>query len=57
LIPLQPVHGKFIRLLDLTKYRKDVPDPFYTGDFDETYRLVSAGCRALLNKTRSEQNL
>ena len=53
----KPNHPKIIRLLDLTKYRKDVPDPFYTGDFDETYHLVSAGCRALLNKIRSEQNL
>ncbi|WP_160726028.1 low molecular weight protein-tyrosine-phosphatase [Bacillus sp. USDA818B3_A] len=50
-------HPKIIRLLDLTKYRKDVPDPFFTGDFDETYRLVSSGCRALLNKIRWEQNL
>ena len=53
----KPNHPKIIRLLDLTKYRKDVPDPFYTGDFDQTYRLVSAGCRVLLNKIRSEQNL
>ena len=52
-----PNHPKIIRILDLTKYRKDIPDPFYTGDFDETYRLVSAGCRALLNKIRNEQNL
>ena len=27
-----------------------VPDPWYTGDFDETYRLVSAGSQALLRK-------
>ena len=27
-----------------------VPDPWYTGDFDETYRLVSAGCAALADK-------
>ena len=53
----KPNHPKIIRLLDLTKYRKDVPDPFYTGDFDETYRLVSAGCRALLNKIHCKQNL
>jgi protein-tyrosine phosphatase len=53
----KPNHPKIIRLLDLTKYRKDIPDPFYTGDFDETYRLVSVGCRALLNKIRSEQNI
>jgi protein-tyrosine phosphatase len=52
----KPNHSKIIRLLDLTKYKKDVPDPFYTGDFDKTYRLVSAGCRALLKKIRSEQN-
>lgn len=27
-----------------------VPDPWYTGNFEETYRLVDAGCRALLEK-------
>lgn len=27
-----------------------VPDPWYTGDFDETFRLVSLGSRALLKK-------
>ena len=56
-ITSKPNHPKIIRLLDLTKYRKDLPDPFYTGDFDEAYRLVSAGCRVLLNKIRSEKNL
>ena len=53
----KPNHSKIIRLLDLTKYKKDIPDPFFTGDFDETYRLVLAGCRALLHKIRREQNL
>ena len=46
----KPHHPKIIKLLDLTEYSKDIPDPIFTGDFDETYRLVSAGCRALLNK-------
>lgn len=27
-----------------------VPDPWHTGDFDETFRLVSAGSEALLAK-------
>ncbi|KPN74340.1 low molecular weight protein-tyrosine-phosphatase [Neisseria sp. 74A18] len=27
-----------------------VPDPWYTGDFNETFRLVSLGSRALLKK-------
>ncbi len=29
-----------------------VPDPWYTGNFDETYRLVDAGSLALLEKLK-----
>lgn len=46
----KPLHPKIIRLLDLTEHNKDVPDPYYTGDFEETYQLVSEGCLALLEK-------
>ncbi|WP_160719223.1 low molecular weight protein-tyrosine-phosphatase [Bacillus sp. USDA818B3_A] len=53
----RPKHPKIIRLLDLTEHRKDVPDPYYTGDFEETYQLVSAGCQALLARIKNEQNL
>lgn len=53
----KPNHPKIIRLLDLTEYKKDVPDPYYTGDFQETYQLIAEGCRALLEKIRIEQNL
>lgn len=53
----KPHHPKIIRLLDLTQHNKDVPDPYYTGDFEETYQLVSEGCQALLEKIRNEQNL
>ncbi|WP_313431064.1 low molecular weight protein-tyrosine-phosphatase [Siminovitchia terrae] len=45
---------KIIRLLDLTDVKKDVPDPYYTGDFQETYDLVSEGCRVLLEKIKEE---
>lgn len=44
----QPNHPKIIRFLDLTDHQKDVPDPYYTGDFQETYNLVIDGCQALL---------
>ncbi|EOT30905.1 protein-tyrosine phosphatase [Lactococcus garvieae ATCC 49156] len=27
---------------------KSVPDPWYTGDFEETYRLVKEGCLNIL---------
>lgn len=30
-----------------------VPDPWHTGDFDETFRLVSAGSQALLEQLTS----
>ncbi|KOO48791.1 low molecular weight protein-tyrosine-phosphatase [Viridibacillus arvi] len=53
----QPNHPKIIRLLDLTDHKKDVPDPYFTGDFQETYDLVTDGCHALLEKIRSEHNL
>ncbi len=35
-------------LLEYTDESRDVADPWYTGDFDATYRDVSRGCRALL---------
>ncbi|WP_455138918.1 low molecular weight protein-tyrosine-phosphatase [Thermophilibacter sp.] len=40
--------GKVSRLLDWTGRPGDVADPWYTGDFDATYRDVLAGCEALL---------
>ncbi|MEC1523903.1 low molecular weight phosphotyrosine protein phosphatase [Neobacillus niacini] len=53
----KPQHPKIIRLLDLTDHNKDVPDPYYTGDFEETYQLVTDGCQALLEKIRKEHSL
>lgn len=51
----QPVHPKIFRFLDLTYHAKDVPDPYFTGDFNETYELVTEGCTALLQKIKEEQ--
>lgn len=39
---------KVSRLLDWAHEKRDVADPWYTGDFDATYRDVVTGCRALL---------
>ncbi len=50
----QPEQPKIFRFLDLTPHQKDVPDPYYTGDFQETYELVEEGCEALLSKILSE---
>ena len=40
--------GKISLLLDWADRSGDVADPWYTGDFDATWRDVDAGCRALL---------
>lgn len=39
-------------LLEYTGEDRDVADPWYTGDFDATYRDVSRGCKALLELLR-----
>ena len=53
----QSSHPKVIRLLDLTAHKTDVPDPYYSGNFQETYHLIIDGCQALLEKIRKEHNL
>lgn len=40
--------GKIIRLLDLTDEKRDVADPWYTGNFEATYRDVTLGSEALI---------
>jgi len=37
-------------LMDYTDHPRDVSDPWYTRDFDATWRDVEAGCRGLLDK-------
>ncbi|WP_142830006.1 low molecular weight protein-tyrosine-phosphatase [Planococcus soli] len=52
----QPDHPKILRFLDLTDHSKDVPDPYFTGNFEETYQLVVDGCKALLLKIKEDGN-
>ena len=33
---------------------EEVPDPWYTGDFDLAYRLICEGCDAVLQQVQSE---
>ena len=41
--------GKISLLLDYTDHPGDVADPWYTGDFETTWKDVLAGCRRLLD--------
>ena len=40
--------GKIYKLLSFAGEGRDVADPWYTGDFDATYRDVTAGCEGFL---------
>ena len=40
--------GKIRQLLDFTSRPGDVADPWYTGDFEATWRDVLEGCQGLL---------
>jgi len=41
--------GKIHKLLDFTSRQGNVADPWYTGDFDATWRDVIEGCQELLS--------
>lgn len=47
------------RLLDFVDNatEKDVPDPYFTGDFDQTYALVTEGCQQLLKHIKQQHHL
>lgn len=45
---------RFMDLLPDEKLR-EVPDPYFTGNFDEVYRLIDAGCDILLDKIIQEK--
>ena len=42
--------NKVVKLLDLTPHGGDVADPWYTGNFEDTYRDICKGCTALIEK-------
>ncbi|MDE6850979.1 MAG: low molecular weight phosphotyrosine protein phosphatase [Lachnospiraceae bacterium] len=46
--------GKVSLLLDWTDHPRDIADPWYTGNFDQTYEDVAEGCEALLQALQLE---
>ena len=52
---LNPNHPQLHMLLDfadpsLVPADGNVPDPYYTGDFDSVFEMVSSGCEGLLKR-------
>jgi len=52
-------HPRLYRLLDFASQAdiKDVPDPYYSGNFEYVYQLVEDGCRGLLETIRANEQL
>ncbi len=46
--------NKIYKLLPIAGISRDVADPWYTGDFQETYEDVMTGCKALLKQLVEE---
>lgn len=44
--------GKVYKLLEFAGKNEDIADPWYTGNFDETWNDVLEGCTALLDKLK-----
>lgn len=52
-------HPNLYRLLDFATEtgERNVPDPYYTGNFEAVYQLVADGCRGLLETIRAREGL
>ena len=48
-----PEH-KIVRLLSFAGKTRDIADPWYTGNFDQTYADIVEGCTAFLNYLQKE---
>ena len=51
--PQKKIHG----LLDFTSKSGSIADPWYTGNFDDTYRDVNNGCVSLLKHLESQNEI
>lgn len=58
-VALGPARGRIALLMSFAQEAgvDEVPDPYYTGRFDEVYELVTAGCTGLLGEIRREHGL
>lgn len=52
-------HPRLYRLLDFASQNdvRDVPDPYYSGNFDYVYQLVEDGARNLLAAIRQQEGI
>ncbi|CAH0121422.1 Low molecular weight protein-tyrosine-phosphatase YfkJ [Paenibacillus sp. CECT 9249] len=58
-IPGGERHSQIVRMMDYVPEHpmREVPDPYYTGNFEETYELVNEGCERLLQHICERESL
>ena len=49
--------GKVYKFLSFAGLGRDIADPWYTGDFDETYEDVMEGCEGFLEYLKSKRQI
>ena len=47
--------NKIHKLLEFTNSSEDVADPWYTGNFDKTYKDVLTGCKGFLEYIKNKE--
>src|SRR5699024_5265554 len=52
-------HAKVAKLMEFVEDEgiKNIPDPYYTGDFNQSYQLIETGCQSLLARIRTEHQI
>lgn len=46
--------GKIYKMMEFAGSSRDVADPWYTGNFEATYRDIDMGCEGLIEKLKCE---
>lgn len=57
---MPPQHeAEVVLMMDFVEGKKgvNVPDPYYTGNFEEVFGMVEAGCDALLRHIRQKEKI
>ena len=49
--------GKIYKLLSFSESGRDIADPWYTGNFDETYSDIVEGCNSFLEYLKREKKI
>ncbi len=49
--------NKLYKFLSFAGLNRDIADPWYTGNFDETYTDILEGCEGFLNYLKAENKI